>query len=81
MTRRPLLPREHYEQVAEVWLAEYRRRGGKPNVAVAAKWSVPYSTAAGWVKRARRLGVLVQPFKRAHVCECGRYIDCARGEV
>lgn len=74
------LPRDHYEAVAAVWLEEAAKRGGKPNVAVAAKWDVPHSTATAWIKRARQLGILTQRLRRAHTCPgCGHQIPCERG--
>jgi transposase len=70
-------PQQHYEAVAHVWKTEWAKRGGKPNIAVAQRWGVPYSTAARWVKRARQIGVLDQQFKRAHTCPgCGTRIEC-----
>ena len=50
-------PRSHYASVAEVYLKAADART-PPLKAVAATWTVPHSTAARWVKRARDLGVL-----------------------
>lgn len=72
---------EHYEAVARLWLEQWSKRGGKPNVAIAQRWGVNYTTAARWTKRARQLGILTQPFKRAHTCPgCGHKIECMRGD-
>lgn len=50
---------EHLAQVAEVYL----KSANKPTTAVAQHFKVPYSTAAKWVARARRIGVLAPTTK------------------
>jgi len=58
--RPPLYPPEHFADVAAV----YRCADGRGRIlAVAAHYDVSRPTAAGWVKRARRLGLL-QPLRR-----------------
>jgi hypothetical protein len=75
------MPDEHYRRVAAVWLDEWQKRHPKPNVVVAGRWNVPYSTAAGWVKEARRRGILTQLYQRTHQCpNCGHRIPCERGD-
>jgi len=76
-------PDSHYQEVAAIWLTAWRQGPRSwPTTAVKDHYGVKYSTAAGWVKRARQLGFLTQRYKRAHVCpSCGAYIDCTRGDA
>jgi hypothetical protein len=56
-----------YERVADVYRSAFRRSGGAPVMAVADEWNVPRSTAARWVKEARRrkkLGPAPAPGKK-----------------
>jgi transposase len=53
-------PPEHYRQVAEVY-DEALEAEDPPTRAVAEAFSVPYSTAARWVRRTRALGLLPPP--------------------
>lgn len=47
-----------YEHVADVYRSALRRADVAPVMAVASNWNVPRSTAARWVKEARRRGTL-----------------------
>jgi hypothetical protein len=74
-------PDAHYRQVAEVWLAAWQQRKPKPNKAVVERWGVPSTTAANWVRTARRRGILTQRYQRTHQCPgCGHRIPCERGD-
>jgi hypothetical protein len=53
-------PRQHYEQVAEVY-DEAVEEGDPPTQSVAEAFAVPYTTAARWVRRARALALLPEP--------------------
>lgn len=76
-------PNSHYQEVAAIWMTAWRQQvPAFPTTAVQKHYGVNYTTAAGWVKRARQLGFLTQRYKRAHVCPgCGAFIDCTRGEA
>jgi len=74
-------PPEHYQAVADLWMAEWPNLRPRPLLVIAAHYGVPRSTAARWVKEARRRGILTQPYQRAHRCpECGTRIACMRGD-
>lgn len=53
----PAHPPEHYQQVAEVY-DEAMEAGDPPTRSVADAFSVPYTTAARWVRRTRAMGLL-----------------------
>lgn len=55
--RPPIYDDAHYEEVAGVYRQAHRRQQ-PPTAAVAESWGVNRSTAAGWVRRARRLELL-----------------------
>lgn len=57
-TGRPPLPRSHYQEVALLYEKAYRQGSTAPTKYVADQMNVSHSTAANWVAKARKLGLL-----------------------